>query len=70
VCKLHAETHALLASRPGDILRIYRWSPAGKPKPSRPCKYCMGYIQQCNIKKIEYLNDKMEWVRERVPSIK
>lgn len=66
VCKLHAETNLLPGSRPGDRIKIFRWTPGGKLKPSRPCCYCINYIKKYKIGKIEYFTTQGNWTRERI----
>ncbi len=66
VTKLHAETNAMIWARPGDTLYIYRWNKSGTPKASRPCQFCMRTIKRLGIRRIYYLSNEGEVIRENI----
>lgn len=52
---LHAEMDALIASRPGDKLIVFRWTKdSDRPTMAKPCKHCQKQIREAGISKTFY----------------
>jgi len=62
---LHAEVLALIRARETvHTIHIVRTSNLGIPKASFPCKICMGYILDTDVKEIIFHNNSGEQVIE------
>lgn len=64
---LHAEILALIRAR-DDVytIQVVRTSRAGIPKASFPCKICMGYILDTNVKEIIFHNQSGNQIIETI----
>lgn len=64
---LHAEILALIRAR-DDVhtIQVIRTSRAGMPKASFPCKICMGYILDTNVKEIIFHNQSGNQIIETI----
>lgn len=69
----HAELMALVRRKHHGaknlVMYIYRELDDGTPANSRPCKFCMKLIKEFGVKKIRYVNDKGDYIEERLNSI-
>jgi deoxycytidylate deaminase len=64
---LHAEILALIRAR-DDVhtIQVVRTSRAGMPKASFPCKICMGYILDTDVKEIIFHNQSGNQIIETI----
>jgi len=64
---LHAEILALIRAK-DDVhtIQIVRTSRTGLPKASFPCKICMGYILDTNVREVVFHNKKGTIITEQL----
>ena len=51
---LHAEMDVIRFAKPGDTLKVFRWSAKGEPTMAKPCAHCEKFIREAGISKVEY----------------
>ena len=51
---MHAEQNVLRFSKPGDRLRVLRFSAKGQLTMAKPCPVCQKFIKQFGIRGVEY----------------
>lgn len=49
-----------------DVLYVARFRKDGTFAISKPCSWCMMHIKRAGIRKIWYINQEGEWVKEKI----
>lgn len=59
---MHAEMNVLRFAKPGDIIEVMRFRKGtDEPTMAKPCKHCMKFLREAEIKLVRYTNWAGEW---------